>query len=146
MGSKRKHNSTYTATARAECQSRITDHLHNRGHQSVFNVTPNLVMYWWKLLNWAVFRGKLTPPAQIICRNFRDGTLGYCAPCHTDDVHIGLRRQFDDREQFLTVLVHEMVHQYQWVTFNKMSHGLTFNSWRIHIGRAIGLPLSEYVD
>lgn len=145
MASKQKRS--YKSIA-AKSQRKITDHIFHRGHQSNFEVTPGMVLYWWRVLNKAVFDGILHPPTKIICRNFRNGDLGHCTATNgkKDDVHIAIRRQQYDRETFLTVLVHEMVHQYEWVTHKSMSHGKTFNAWVNTIDNAIGLPLGEYIE
>lgn len=127
-------------------RKRIKTHLRNRGEE-LLDVTPTFVLHWWHQLNHAVFRGILQPPKRIECRNFHDGSYGWTSPVpKTYDVIMGIRRQLEDRNQFVTVLVHEMVHQYEWVYYRRMSHGQNFYEWAPLIKRELNLSLSEYID
>lgn len=47
------------------------------------------------------------------------------------------------KELFLNVLVHEMVHQFQFETNQDVSHGRTFKAWAPIIAKATGLRLKE---
>lgn len=127
-------------------RKRIKSHLKKRGEE-LLDVTPSFVLHWWHLLNHAVFRGILYPPKKIECRNFRDGSFGWTSPVpRTNDVVMGIRREMEDRKQFVTVLAHEMVHQYEWVYHRRMSHGQNFYEWAPLIKRELNLTLSEYID
>ena len=135
---------------RIQARQRIKKHLKKRG-EDLLEVTPELVMYWWHVLNNALFYGILIPPKKIHCRNFRDGTrgwitYGWCSSKSPDKVEIGIRRELEDRKQFMVVLVHEMVHQYELTTIGEMGHGETFYEWAPMIKRVLNLPLSEYVE
>jgi hypothetical protein len=133
-------------TKTVAARQRIKSHLKKRGDEVEY-ITPSFALYWWYRLNHAVFRGILCPPKEIVCRNFRDGSYGWTKPTYgSDDVTIGIRRELEDRKQFVIVLVHEMVHQYEWVHFKKMSHGHNFYDWAPLIKRELNLPLSEYID
>lgn len=108
-----------------------------------------MVLFWWRLLNFAVFGGKLREPKRIDLKNFHKGVLGYCKPYgrkEKRDVSIGMRREYDDRITFITVLAHEMVHQYEWVEHKRMTHGQNFYAWEHKVKHAVGLPLNEYVE
>lgn len=133
---------------RIEIRKRIRTHLRKRG-DTYCVVTESLVLHWWHLLNFAVFGSMLSPPKKIEIRNFHEGTYGWCKPYGrktNGDVCLGIRREMDDRHTFLTVLSHEMVHQYQWQVDKKMTHGSTFYDWEDHLKRTVGLPLNEYID
>lgn len=135
-------NDTKTIAAR----KRIKTHLNKRGADGI-DITPSFALYWWYQLNVAVFWGILYPPKKIICKNFRDGSFGWTSPVTGSyDVEMGIRREMEDRRQFLTVLVHEMVHQYEWVYHRKMTHGQSFYEWAPLIKRELNLPLSQYID
>ena len=108
-----------------------------------------LATWWWHVINKAVFSEALIPPVRFEFRNFHHKIQGFCVPpkhCLTGDVVIGLRREYDERITFLTVLAHEMVHQYQWYTEKRMTHGKTFYKWEQRVKTVTGLPLNEYVD
>lgn len=118
-------------------------HLKRRGHVTDFNVTPILVMRWWNLLNDALFGGKLLPPRKIIVRAFRCEN-GWCMPLSKKGhVHLGINSEFEDRKTFIMILVHEMIHQWQWTEVGEMSHGKTFWQWQGLIKRTLNLPLQE---
>lgn len=133
-----------------QARRRIKKHLKIKG-DDMLEVTPALVLYWWHVLNNALFYGILNPPSKIHCRNFRSEsegwvTYGWCMPDNYNTVEIGIRRQFDNRKQFLITLTHEMVHQYEMETLGKMSHGQSFYEWEPTIKRLLNLPLTEYVE
>lgn len=147
MASKQRLNYKYIANKVASKRDKVKLHIRNHGCKSNFSVTPSLVKYWWHVLNYAVFDGILVFPKQVVCRNFHNGYLGYCEPIGTKmDIRLGIRRQQCDKETFLVVLVHEMVHQYEWAVHKKMTHGKTFYAWQDRVFDTIGLPLNEYVE
>lgn len=125
----------------------IKQHIKKRGDEFDVEVTPSMVLYWWARLNKTIFNGQLIPPQKIICRNFRDGDYGWCSPYkHSSQVRMGIRRTMPDRKTFLTVLVHEMVHQWEHQQHKRMSHGYNFYRWKDLIKRELNLPLQQYID
>lgn len=134
-----------STTKTIAARKRIKTHLKKRGEE-LLEVTPTFVLHWWHQLNHAVFCGIMYPPRTIICRNFRDGSYGWTSPRGRYDVKMGVRRQLEDRKQFVTVLVHEMVHQYEWIYHRRMSHGQNFYEWAPLIKRELNLPLTQYID
>lgn len=131
---------------RIKARQRIKRHVKERGETSDFEVTPQLVLFWWHKLNSAVFNNELIPPKDIEIRKFRD-CWGWCKTYQTKpDIILGITSDMWDRKTFLTVLVHEMVHMWEHETFGKMSHGQNFYFWQEKIKRNIGLQLNEYVD
>ena len=129
-----------------QARQRIKTHIRNKG-EDLLEITPTLVRYWWQALNIAIFDSILSPPVKIHCRNFRDGAYGWCMPyLGSNDIEMGIRRELEDRKQFLTVLAHESVHQYQWITERRISHGQSFYAWAPMLKRVLNLPLSEYID
>lgn len=133
-------------------QKRIKKLLREKGDNGDFEITPTLVLYWWRQLNLAVFQGMLRQPVEIQCKIFKDGTWGWCKPrrympnsnVFDKDVRIGIRRDLDDWYTFLTVLAHEMVHQYEWVHHGRMTHGKkSFYMWETKLKECTGLPLHE---
>jgi len=118
-------------------------------------VTPDLVLRWWRQLNVAVFDSKLRAPVKITCDILEDGEWGWTKPVpyirgssvFTKDVEIGIHTDVDDWQTFLTVLAHEMVHQYEWVYASRLSHGPKhFYSWKPILQERVGLSLDKYID
>lgn len=132
---------------KTEARRRIRDHVLNRGDDFDFHVTPTFVLYWWRICNKALFNGELPTPKNVIIRNFRDEVYGYCEPANytTSDVVLGIRSDVDSRRCFLTVLIHEMVHQWEYVNIGRMSHGKNFYAWEKRVNRYFGLNLNEYI-
>lgn len=101
-------------------------------------------MRWWNLINKALFDGKLTAPQKITVKAFRN-EWGSCYPfADKGCVHLRINSEFFDRKTFLAVLVHEMVHQWQWTDEQAkgiMKHGPTFWLWEERIKKTLGLPL-----
>ena len=130
---------------------KLKRHLKKRGEHFIES-NPTTCKKWWHVLNDAVFDGKLSQPLEFHCRNFRDETLGWCKRVIVIDkdydtsehCEIGIRRELDDRKLFLSVLVHEMVHQWNaQFKITKMHHGVDFFAWKNRIYRVTGLQLSE---
>lgn len=51
-----------------------------------------------------------------------------------------MKDEFDNREMFIAVLAHEMVHQWEQQTYGRMTHGKNFFSWKEKF-KSLGLPL-----
>ena len=132
-----------TRLTKIEARKKIVAHIKRRGHVSDFIVTPVLVMRWWNLLNNALFDGKLQPPHKIVVKNFRDA-YGWCLPmARKGKVQLGINSEFIDRKTFITILVHEMIHQWQWTEIGEMTHGKSFWEWQGPVKRILNLPLYE---
>lgn len=145
MKSKRKITSEKVNATRQAIRS----HLKRNRSYDAFEVTETVCLYWWHRLNIAVFDGKLTPPVRFEIRAFRN-TMGWCRPWRPNSkqprVVIGISSEMLDRKEFLSVLVHEMVHQWQWEISKEWlssnsAHGRDFFSWAPKIRYRVGLPL-----
>lgn len=132
-------------------RTRIKQHVKRRGKRDDFHVTESFCLYWWHRLNEAIFDGMLTPPARFELRNFRD-CLGWCMPWRPNAkkqrVVIGMSTDLWDRHEFLCILAHEMVHQWEWEIANiwepnAAAHGAQFFSWRSKLRMRVGLPLQK---
>ena len=133
---------------REAAKVKIRSHLKTKGEDWCC-VSVEMVRFWWKVLNQAVFDGELQTPKRFDTINFHNQILGLCTVFgrpYLGTVAIGVRREYDDRTTFLTVLVHEMVHQYQWQEEKIMNHGNTFYEWKWRVKIATGLPLNEYIE
>lgn len=125
-----------------EARRKIKTHVRERGKDNNLVVTPTLVLFWWHLLNKAVFGGILTPPKRIEIKKFHD-CYGWCSGYKRHRrVAMGIRSNINDRKLFLTVLIHEMIHQWEHETYGIMTHGQTFFEWQGKVKRHLGLELS----
>jgi len=131
---------------KTEARTRIKNHLRNRGDHNDFHITPHFVLYWWRICNKALFDGKLPLPRDVIIKNFKHEMYGYCeGDKRKNSVSLGIRAGIDSRRCFLTVLVHEMVHHWEFITYGRMSHGKNFYAWEKRVKRYLGLNLNEYI-
>ena len=129
---------------RTKAQEKVRDHLDSRSTHTV-EITENLVRYWWRVLNVAVFRGKLNPPVEIVIKQIK-GEYGHCLGYPDEKkVNIIISPDVTSRELFLTVLVHEMVHQWEHETYSRMGHAKRFYAWKGRIYNNLGLDLDAYV-
>ncbi len=131
-------------------RTKLKTHLKTKGEHADFEMTETFCLYWWHWLNNAIFDGILTPPTRIELRCFRD-SMGWCKPWRPNAkarrVTIGLSTDICERKEFLTILAHEMVHQWEWEVAKKwepnIAHGKRFFSWRGKLRVRAGLPLER---
>lgn len=129
-------------------RTKIKAHIRRCGKQELI-LTQRIVKYWWNVCNYACFDGQLTPPRAFVIEEVLDeGALGWCDPCepYNPDVEIHLLREYNIRSIFLTVLVHEMVHQWEWELYRKCGHGKRFISWAMFIEKELELEHSQFID
>ena len=88
-----------------------------------FVITESLVAYWCRVINRAVFQGKVDVH-KIQIRGMRK-FWGEC-----DGWTIGINEQITNRELLISTIAHEMVHQWQWDNFGKMNHADTYLEWK----------------
>lgn len=130
-----------TRLTKIAARKKIVSHLVRRGHVADFKVTPILVRRWWNLLNKAVFNGKLPSPTQIECKAYHN-VWGLCIVDQNDEFQFKINSEFLDRKAFITVLAHEMVHQYEWVTYGRMTHGKNFFAWKPILKKQLDITLT----
>lgn len=133
-------------------QQHIRTHIQTKGHHTNFSITEALCKYWWRKLNDSVFGGILKMPTAFIMRRFKGDTYGWCQPEYMQGnferrVSIGINRTIQNRKMFLSILVHEMVHQWEWEVdqtwSNKSMHGHRFMAWADYIKAKTNLPLQK---
>jgi len=111
------------------------------------NITQVQVIEWWELFNTAIFNDELKTPYEILILEDMKDDYGWCE---------GYRDRYQVRFTFLTsyssmriffeVLAHEMVHQWQWYTIKRFSHGPKhFMSWREPIAKATGVKINKNI-
>lgn len=117
-----------------------------------YRPTVGQARYYFRLLNHLIFQDQLLVPLITVRR--LHGAWGLCQG-HDDlscDIH--LTDRYYCRQWFLTVLAHEMCHQYQWQILGAdrvkcgrrpiMSHGPTFFLFRDRL-RRFRIPLKTAV-
>lgn len=110
-----------------EAAMRLRTYVETRGHTPV-RVTKHLVRYWWKILNDVVFDGVLLPVRHIDLMVSQE-VHAWAIPSVHDQIDLHIQDRFLERTTFLTVLVHEMVHAWEYMTRGRMSHGPAFVGW-----------------
>jgi len=124
----------------------IKDHLKRSGNKKV-TTTERLVRWWWRVLNIAVFYGKLHKPSNIVIKGVQDGFAWAVTDTkNKGHVHIQILKTFDSKMSFVTVMVHEMVHAWEHQHHTIMGHGKRFYVWKSRIKRTVGLQLNESHD
>lgn len=129
-------------------RDRLRKHLKYKGKNCDFNLNEQFCHHWWRQLNITVFDSMLTPPVRFEYRAFRD-FLGWCKPwrcnSHTRRVTVGISTDVFDRKEFLCILAHEMVHQWEWEILASwkpnVTHSKDFFSWKNKMKTRAGLPL-----
>lgn len=124
----------------------VKEHL-NRNWNKRVQTTENLIRWWWRVLNIAVFYGKLHKPTRVEPKGIQDG-FGWTQPDSKNKgcVHIGIQKNLLSKASFLTVLLHEMVHAWEHQHYTTMGHGKRFFAWKARIKRTVGLELNESHD
>lgn len=88
----------------------------------------------FSILNDLIFDGKVKPFQKI---NYIETTKHHWGSCLGNTSKTGIRfcnltimQIFPSFIIFITVLAHEMVHNYQWVEFGIADHNKTFKDWK----------------
>lgn len=87
-------------------------------------LTTKYLRYWHTRFNKLVFGGKLAKPCLVIepCGE----AAGYCEATQPTTIYIDPALT---REQARSVLLHEMVHQWQHESRLPLDHGRSFKQW-----------------
>ncbi len=139
---------------KADIRKRLKIHVRSKGENCDFELTESFCLYWWRHLNDAIFDGELTQPERFEFKSYRT-MAGWCRPWRANrlnerSVVIGINSQIWERKAFLTVLAHEMVHQWEWEILacwkGNTMHGKQFFDWKGKLLYRAGLPLTISVD
>lgn len=98
-----------------------------------YKPTKEEVMRWFNIINREIFNKNLPPFREIEIKR-RHKCWGECIG-HTDKFQnrfskVSLNHHMKSKKHFIEVLIHEMVHHYQWIHENTMSHGDSFFAWK----------------
>lgn len=102
-----------------------------------FTPSPRQLSRAYGIINRCLFNGQLKRP-KLQIKHLPDaygmcyGILDDGKPPKIDPKcsRIVMHTKFKSRRQFIEVLAHEMVHQYQCEFLNKLDHGKTFWAWK----------------
>ena len=105
--------------------------------QSEFIPTKSVITRWFNIFNEEIFDDKINPFHEIEIKR-KQG-------CHAE--HIGeyddtylygtlsMNERFNDKNEFLFTLAHEMVHQWQWMNLTRSDHGESFWKWKSRLAK-----------
>lgn len=124
----------------AEARKLIKQHLKEKGREPI-NVTIDVVEYWWDILNIAVFVEELPRPVKVKVKTLTTSWAWTKSSGLPNRVNLVICDKFETYRLFLAILVHEMVHSYEYLKYEDMSHGETFTKWKGRIKRTTNLPL-----
>ena len=126
-----------------DASTKVRTHIATKGHVPV-RVTKHLVRYWWNVLNAAVFNNEL-PNARHIELLDTPEVYAWAIPASNGRIDLHIQPSFVQRTTFLTVLIHEMVHAWEFMTFGRMGHGSRFLGWATTIEQHTSLILRKSV-
>lgn len=84
---------------------------------------------WFRIINQEVFKNSLPEFHEIEIRRRRK-VWAQCIVLDDDTVKLSMNNKFHNKKQFVNILAHEMVHLWEWTTYETMGHGEKFKSWK----------------
>lgn len=118
----------------------IAAHVAKHGHKLV-TPTVHMMRHWWARINREVFDGLLMPCQLSVGDLSAHAAQGLCWPLDSGRVKIEVDPTWaTSRVAFLSILAHEMTHQYQHQNGLGLTHGPTFTGWADHF-KALGLSI-----
>lgn len=126
---------------RDDARAFIIQHINRRGTEPVV-VTTALCKYWWRILNIAVFNDSLHMVREVEVSRTR-GVYAWISGIDESQRYtkMKIQEQFPSRFLFLNVLVHEMVHAWEFHHHRTMGHGKRFHGWQDKIWKYVHLDL-----
>ena len=112
-----------------------------------FFPTKHLITRWFNILNKEIFNNKIHPFHEIEIKR-KQGCHAEHIPYEEIDGKVygvlSISDRFINKNEFLYTLAHEMIHQWQWMTLNKTSHGKSFWKWKNKLAQ-FEIPLGESI-
>jgi SprT-like family len=112
----------------------VAEHLRKRGAEGV-DPSPRFLRLWWGRLNRSFFKGRLRPCQLTHGRSEFPNCDGLCYPLVAGLVHIHIDRAVKRRDDLLSTMAHEMVHQWQHQAGRHMGHGPDFQRWKARLAK-----------
>ena len=115
--------------------------------QNEFIPTKSVITRWFNIFNEEIFYGKINP--------FYDVEIKRKQGCHAEHIALeedngymygvlSMNERFNDKNEFLFTLAHEMVHQWQWMYLDRTDHGQSFWKWKSRLAK-FEIPLGECI-
>ena len=123
-----------TNLGRAYRENKIGEHRYTK----TFFPTKHLITRWFNIFNQEIFRDEIHPFHEIEIKQKKG--------CHAEHIpfeeHCGkiyavlsISDRFINKNEFLFVLAHEMVHQWQWMHLHTSNHGESFWKWKNRLAK-----------
>lgn len=115
----------------SKCKKRIRNA--SLDENTSIEVTERKVQFWFNVINAAIFDNRLPKFHEIEVGNYK----AFHALCECDDTTytLKIKSKFENRKRFVEVIAHEMIHLYEWVEYQKMTHGKDFYEWKNKLKR-----------
>lgn len=94
-----------------------------------YRPTKHSITRWFNILNDVVFSNALDKFKTITIKQMKKA-WGECHGNEDETCDLIIHNRFNSKQQFIEVLGHEMIHQYQWLYENDMDHGESFFAWK----------------
>ena len=115
--------------------------------QNEFIPTKSVITRWFNIFNEEIFYDKINPFHEIEIKR-KQG-------CHAEHIALeedngymygvlSMNERFNDKNEFLFTLAHEMVHQWQWMYLDRTDHGQSFWKWKSRLAK-FEIPLGESI-
>ena len=118
----------------------------NKKHKKIYIPSKHAVTRWTNILNEEIFNNKIHP--------FKDIEIRRRHGCHAEHIgwesgpfvygELSMNNWFWNKSEFIYTIAHEMIHQWQWMQFNKTNHGRSFMKWKDKL-RKFDIPLGVEV-
>lgn len=122
-----------------EARKRVKRHIRKRGSEPLV-LTQRIVTRWWNLLNTAVFYGSLPRLTSVQLLEHKK-EHAWAIPGSHGEISVSMYPTFASRQLFLSVLIHEMVHAWEFQNYPRAGHGKRFFTWKHRIKRTTNLIL-----
>ena len=115
--------------------------------QNEFIPTKSVITRWFNIFNEEIFNGKINPFHEIEIKR-KQGCHAEHIALEEDNVYmyvvLSMNERFNDKNEFLFTLAHEMVHQWQWMYLDRTDHGQSFWKWKSRLAK-FEIPLGESI-
>ncbi len=102
-------------------------------------VTERKVQMWFNVINFALFKNEL--PKFNVVEIVNDTDYYAMCECQNDDHYkLFINESFHSKKMFVEVMIHEMIHLYEYVVHGRMGHGKRFFEWKEQVEK-FGLRL-----
>lgn len=104
----------------------------NKNKKDNFVPSKHLITRWTNILNREIFNNKIHPFHDISIKRKRDCHAEHIGWVHDEFFYgeLSFNNKFSNKTEFIYTLAHEMVHQWQWMSFQRTNHGKTFMKWK----------------